>query len=120
MSEQQGGKIIVGLPSTIVHDGFLYKHKKLSKLKDSALYYCKHQRSCSCPSKIKIFVAVGSVTVVSNSHSERCVAKLFKKVVYAESKENTCVVITDVMKAHVKDLAINSSVRQKYWLLIDY
>ena len=80
VSKKKVVKYYVGLPTTIVHDGYPYTHKKVFVKEDSGLYWCKHSSSCKCLAKIKIILPSGSVYVIDDSHTEKCVAKLFKQV----------------------------------------
>ena len=99
-------KYYAGLPSTINHDGYPFKRKKVSVKEDTALYMCKHARSSKCEAKVKIQLPSGCVYVINDVHSNKCVAKLFKVVKYAEAKVNTCIVADEFMKGHAEELAV--------------
>ena len=95
-----------GLPPTLVHDGFPFTRKKVNVDATNALYWCRHVRSCKCSARVRVIIPSGSVVVVSDLHSEKCVAHLKKEAQYASAKKNTCVRVNDFMKGRAEGMAI--------------
>ena len=63
-------KYYTGLPSTINHDGYPFTRKKVSVNQDTALYYCKHYRSCDFEARDKVQLSSRCVYVLSDKHSK--------------------------------------------------
>ena len=107
VSKRKAAQFFAGLPSTIVHDGFPFTRKKVNVDATNALYWCKHHRYPNdCLAKVRVTLPSGSVMVVSDLHSEKCVAHLKKEVLYAPAKENSCAVVDSYMKGRAEVMAI--------------